>query len=190
MATIGTTPSADSDSGRMKPLIVFLGIGLSVFQVWAVVFSTIDPLLHRAIFLTWVLALGFLSYRPYRSGFKEGPAWLDIVLAVISALSGLYYIAHFERFSLRWSLIDSLTGSDLVVGITVTLLVALITRRFVGWPILLVALAFALYLLGGHLIPGTFSHRYFSFAEFIDVMAFTLAGHSERVRDRTNTTRQ
>jgi len=176
MATIETTPSADSDSGRMKTLIVFLGIGLSVFQVWAVVFSTIDPLLHRAIFLNWVLALGFLSYRPYRSGFKEGPAGLDIVLALVSALSGIYYIAHFERFSLRWSLIDSLTGADLVVGITVTLLVALITRRFIGWPILLIALAFALYLLGGHLLPGTFAHRYFSFAEFIDVMAFTLDG--------------
>jgi len=176
MATNETTPSSASDGGRVKTFIVFLGISLSVFQVWAVVFSTIDPLLHRAIFLTWVLALGFVSYRPYRSNFKEGPAGLDILLAVVSALSGIYYIVHFERFSLRWPLVESLTGPDLVVGITVTLLVALITRRFVGWPILLVAFAFALYLLGGHLIPGPFSHRYFSFAEFIDVMAFTLDG--------------
>ncbi|MDA2934555.1 TRAP transporter fused permease subunit [Acidobacteria bacterium AH-259-D05] len=176
MATNETTPSSSSDGGRLKTFIVFLGISLSVFQVWAVVFSTIDPLLHRAIFLTWILALGFVSYRPYRSDFKEGPAWLDILLAVVSALSGIYYIAHFKRFSLRWPLVESLTGPDLVVGITVTLLVALITRRFIGWPILLIAFTFALYLLGGHLIPGTFSHRYFSFAEFIDVVAYTLDG--------------
>ena len=85
---------ANSDSGGMKTLIVSLGIGLSVFQVWAVVFSTIDPLLHRAIFLTWVLALGFLSYRPYRSSFKEGPARLDIVMAVVSDKSLLPSTLH------------------------------------------------------------------------------------------------
>ena len=172
-----TTSSSDhSDGGRLKTFIVFLGIGLSVFQVWAVVFSTIDPLLHRAIFLTWVLALGFVSERPYRTKFREGPSGPDIFLAGASALSCVYYIAHFERFSLRWPLVDSLSILDLVVGVTVTLLVAVITRRYIGWPILLIASTFALYLLGGHLIPGPFSHRYFSFAEFIDVVAFTLDG--------------
>ncbi len=171
-----TLSSSSSDSGRVKTFIIVLGIGLSVFQVWAVVFSTIDPLLHRTIFLTWVLALGFVSYRPYRSNFKEEPTWLDVFLAVLSALSGLYYIAHFERFSLRWPLVDSLSGLDLLVGVTVSVLLALITKRFIGWPILLIAFIFALYLLGGHSIPGPLSHRYFSFAEFIDVMAFTLDG--------------
>ena len=38
-----------------------VAVALSVFAIWAVLFSTLDPYLHRALFTTVILALGFLA---------------------------------------------------------------------------------------------------------------------------------
>ncbi|MEE8583725.1 MAG: TRAP transporter fused permease subunit, partial [Acidobacteriota bacterium] len=155
---------------RFTTLIPALGVGLSLFQIWAVVFSTLDPLFHRAVFLAWILTFAFLS----RGAGKPSPA--DLLLAASSVICGAYYVLNFERIQNRWPLVDPLTGPDLMVAVLVVLLVGELTRRSVGWPILLVAAFFSLFLLWGHRLPGTFSHRYFSLSEFLDSSVFTING--------------
>src|SRR3972149_1675955 len=99
-----TTPEASSASTTvwLKPFLFWAGVGLSLFQVWSVVFSTLDPLLQRVVFLTWVLALAFLSFRPQRSDWQERPAIPEILEAGVSVLSGLYYLFPFARIQFRW----------------------------------------------------------------------------------------
>ena len=173
-----TTPEASSASTTvwLKPFLFWAGVGLSLFQVWSVVFSTLDPLLQRAVFLTWVLALSFLSFRPQRSDWQERPAIPEILEAGLSALAGLYYLFHFARIQFRWPMIDPLTPVDLFFGIVILVLVLDLTRRIVGWAVFLIAVVFSLYVLAGHLLPGTFSHRHFTFSEFVDQMVFTING--------------
>ena len=167
--------SADHDRGGLpeddlRQVTWFLGASLSVFQVWAVVFSTLDPLLHRVVFLVWMLVYAFLL----GSGGKRSR--LDVVLAVVAGICGVYYAVFFDRLQLRWPIIDPLTTVDFMVAAVLLLLVVELTRRFIGWPILVIASAFSLFLLLGHRVPGTFSHRYFSFGEFLDQMIFTING--------------
>ena len=166
------TPQDRSSSPHapLRRIAKYLGVSLAIFQVWAVVFSTLDPLLHRVIFLVWVLAYAFLL------GSGSIKPRLDSALAIGAVLCGCYYALHFERLQWRWPMVDPLTIPDLAVGAALLLLVTELTRRFIGWPILIIASLFALFLLLGHQIQGTFSHRYFSVGEFLDQMIFTING--------------
>jgi TRAP transporter 4TM/12TM fusion protein len=156
--------------------LYWFAVSLSVFQVWSVVFSTLDPLLQRAVFLSWVSGLAFLGFRPYRSDYREQPSRLELLEALLSILTGVYFVWHFDRILWRWPMIDALTSADLFFGAVAILLVLDLTRRFVGWAVLLIAAVFSLYVLMGHLLPGTFSHRQFTPSEFVDQMVFTING--------------
>ena len=163
-------------TSRLEPSLVIFGAICSLFQLWLVVFSAVDPLLKRALFLSWVLTFAFLGYRPHRSQFRERPSVLDLILAFLSASFGLYYWSQFGRVLYRWPLIDTLTIPDLVCAAIVIVLVLELTRRFIGWFIVWTVLVFSLYLLLGHWLPGPFSHRYFSLTELADQMVFTMNG--------------
>jgi TRAP transporter 4TM/12TM fusion protein len=161
---------------KLEASLFILGASFSLFQVWLVVFSTLDPLLQRALFLSWVLTFAFLGYRPYRSQFHEPPTMLEMLLASFSAFFGLYYWFHFERVLYRWPLIDALSTADLLYAAILVVLVLELTRRLIEWVIVWTVLVFSLYLLVGHWIPGPFSHRYFSLDELADQMVFTMNG--------------
>lgn len=162
--------------GGLESTLLIFGAVCSLFQLWMVVGSSVDPLLQRALFLSWVLTFAFASYRPYRSDFQKGPSRSDIALAVLSASFGLYYWLSFDRILNRWPLIDALTAADLVCAAVVTILVLELTRRLIGWFIVWTVLVFSVYLVVGHWIPGTFSHRHLSLTELADQMVFTMNG--------------
>ncbi|HEX9722817.1 MAG TPA: TRAP transporter large permease subunit, partial [Vicinamibacteria bacterium] len=163
-------------TGRLESSLVIFGALGSLFQLWLVVVSAVDPLLQRALFLSWVLTFAFASHRPYRSDFRENASRLDITLAVLSASFGFYYWLHFERVLNRWPLVDALSTLDILCAAIVVILVLELTRRLIGWFIVWTVLAFSLYLLMGHWIPGPFSHRHFSLTEVADQMVFTMNG--------------
>ena len=179
MDTTSTAPSATVSTGEhsaFRKFLFWFGVALSAYQLWAVVFSTIDPLLQRAVFLYWVMALAFLGLRPRRSNFREMPNWLELAEGTLSAISGLYFASQFGRILIHWPMIDALTDWDLFFGSTTILLVLDLTRRFVGKAVLIIAVLASLYVLAGHFIPGPFSHRQYSFPEFVDQMVFTING--------------
>jgi len=133
-------------------------------------------LLHRTIFLVWILAYAFLSIRAYRSEFRQGPSAIEIVEALLVIAAGGYYLLHFDRILSRWPMIDPMTGPDLFFGAVIILVLLDVTRRVVGWPIVIITILFCLYALAGDRLSGSFSHRPFSLVEFIDQMAYTLNG--------------
>ncbi len=161
---------------RWKAFLYSIGVGLSLFQLWSVVVSTLDPLLQRAIFLSWVLALAFFGLRFQRSGGRQLPSALELVEGVLGLGAGLYYLVHFPRIQNHWPMIDLLTPPDLFFGVIVFLLVLDVTRRVIGWPIVIIAALFTLYVLAGHHVRGPFSHREFSVTEFLDQMVYTING--------------
>ena len=163
-------------AGRWKTVLFVFGVSLSLFQLWSVVLSTLDPLLQRVLFLSWVLALSFLGLRFQRSAGRELPTAAEFVEGLLAILAGLYYLYHFTRIQNHWPMIDPLTVWDLFFGVVAFLLVLDMTRRVIGWPIVVIAVLFTLYALAGHLVPGPFSHRPFSVAEFLDQMVFTING--------------
>ena len=171
----GATP-AFGDRPLLKKLLSVLGVGCSLFQLWAIVFAEIDPLLHRAIFLVWIMAFAFLSIRAHRSEYRQGPSAIEIAEALLVIVAGGYYVLQFDRILSHWPMIDPMTGPDLFFGAVILLVLLDLTRRVVGWPVVIITLLFCIYALAGDRLGGSFSHRPFSLAEFIDQMVYTLNG--------------
>lgn len=171
-----SSSAVPQERANLRRLLSVLGVGCSLFQLWAILFAGLDPLLHRALLLAWILVFAFLGVRASRSGYRQGPSRLEIAEAVLAALGGVYYWRHFDRILSHWPMVDAMTGMDEFFAAAIFLLLLDLTRRVVGWPVVIIAALFSAYALAGHYLSGTFSHRRFSLPEFLDQMIYTLNG--------------
>ncbi len=71
---------------------------------------------------------------------------------------------------------DEVTRSQLLLGIILTLVLLEVTRRVVGWPLALIGLLFAAYMLYGHHLPGMLRGFQFSLPEVIEQLYLTSEG--------------
>src|SRR5690606_36883514 len=65
---------------------------------------------------------------------------------------------------------------DYFFGIVVLILVLEMTRRSMGWPLVIVALVFIVYTLYGQYFPGILQHSGVNFQMFIEHMYLTTEG--------------
>jgi TRAP transporter 4TM/12TM fusion protein len=150
--------------------IAFVGIGLSLFQLYSAGIQPLGLFYQRGIHLALVMMLCFLMFGP-RAGKPRGPiaALFDTVLFFSSAASGLYLVWFLDDIMGRagfWS------DTDIVMAwvCTITLLEA--SRRAVGTGLTIIGIVAILYaVLGsrgplagfGEWMPGILSHRGYSF---------------------------
>ena len=139
---------------RLDTLIGAIAVAFALFQLWWAAIGTLATLQLVYAHLGFALCLIFLR-NPLPFG-RAGRA-LDalIILAAIAACA--YPVIDYLEIARRG------TGnpSDLVVvlGALTTLLVLEATRRVVGWPLALLAIAFIAYGFLGPYMPGALAHR-------------------------------
>jgi TRAP transporter 4TM/12TM fusion protein len=164
-------------TGWWKTLVTLIGVALTFYEIWAALFVKLDPWLHRSVFLTFILILTFIVYSPSKSSQeKMGPSYVDIFLAVLGTAAGVYFVLNAERFITRWPQVDPLSFMDVFFGLVVFLMVLEITRRTVGFPLLVIVLIFLVYSFLGQYLPAGFSHRGMTIVRFVDQMIYTLDG--------------
>ena len=131
---------------------------LSLFHYYTAGFGLLQEVTHRGVHLAFVLGLIFLVF-PHRKGLLEHGTghvpWFDWLLAAAVAASVLYIPYVFEDLAFR---VGNPSTLDVVMGSV--LLVALLeaTRRSMGWPLPLIAIAFIAYAMAGPLFPGLLKH--------------------------------
>lgn len=159
--------------------IVFISIGLlfSLYQIWSVIFSKMDPINQMSIHLAFVLVLTFFlfhfSNRVPHSKLFTG---IDGVFIVLATSCGVYYFIHADRIAMRAVGVDPLTTWDIIFGLIFVLLSIEAARRTIGFAIILVALLFIAYALFGHLLGGIWFHHEMSPVEVLDQLAFSFNG--------------
>jgi TRAP transporter 4TM/12TM fusion protein len=119
----------------------------SVYHLYTGYFGQPEAHLHRSIHLTIVFVMVFIMYpldkKPWNAPFRM-TRLVDLFLIAIALGAELYYLADIEGYPYR---IPSPNLMDLIVGVIVYLLVLEITRRTVGWPMVLIALFFTIHAL-------------------------------------------
>lgn len=124
-------------------------LALGLFHLYTAVFGSFEAYLQRAIHLTWVLPMAFILYPFASSKKRELPEnkvpWYDWILAVASAAPGIYIIMHYDQIMMRIQGVDDITMIQMVLGTMLILLLLEATRRVVGLPLVIVALAFVIY---------------------------------------------
>ncbi|RHW29612.1 TRAP transporter permease [Oceanobacillus profundus] len=159
-------------------LFIFFAFGLSVYQIWSVIFGNLDPLNQMAIHLAFILALTFLlyGYSKKEAVRSHKPSLIDYSFVVLAFSAGIYFTFHAERIAVRIPIMNPLTGWDLFFGLVFIVLTIEATRRTIGFPIIvLVFIGFA-YTLWGHHFDGLFGHREMSAVEFIEKLTYGFNG--------------
>jgi TRAP transporter 4TM/12TM fusion protein len=120
-----------------------------------------------AAVLALTLPLAFIVFSPRRR--RTGAAgWWDVTLAVVGALAAGYVMVRYPDLQGR---LVYLPLEGLVLGSVLILLVLEGVRRCCGIAMLIVTLAFIVYALIGHLLPGLLGSKYVRWERLVVYLA-------------------
>ncbi|MDF2839291.1 MAG: transporter, fusion protein [Clostridia bacterium] len=160
-------------SGFPLKIVTSLAIMFSLFQLYTAVFGVLPAQLQRSIHLSFAFVLAYLMYPGSKKMSKNKMHWLDIGLAVIAGLVGLYITFNYNALIMR---AGDQTPIDIFVAILAILFVLEAARRVVGLPIVIIASTFLLYAKIGPYLPGFLNHRGYSIERIASHMYFTTEG--------------
>lgn len=158
--------------------------GLAFYQIYASGFALIRELLHRGVFLAFMLGLVFLmfSFRRSKSIVPPAPAWWhvggiplwDIALALIGVAAALYLPLLPPDIVARR--IGNPATSDIIMGTALLILVLEAARRSVGWTLPFISLLFLAFAYFGRYMPGALLHGGASWDAIINHLYMTNQG--------------
>lgn len=152
------------------------GFGLSLFHLYTGAVGTLNPLVQRAVHLTPVMVLVFLLYPAMKSSPGNRPSVPDLVMAVISAVFGIYFLVQAPETMQRMWYVSPLNAADQVLGVLAVLLLLEATRRTLGMMMLVTAVVALLYASAGAYIPGLFGHPGFNVTQMVDYLVWSDQG--------------
>ena len=130
-----------------KPAVIFrvVLICFSLFCIWVTLFATFLEEIRLTSFMGLIVFLGFLYYPADKNKVRPNSIpWYDVLWMIMGSGAFLYYtfnagmiIQQGTRFK-PYQIVIALIGIMALIELT---------RRCVGWPIIIVALVFILYAL-------------------------------------------
>ena len=163
-------------SGKVFYILSIIAVGLSVFQLWNVLFPRLSAVQFRPAHLTWVLTLIFLKYPLVREGhqFFLHLRILDFFLIFLNIAAGVV-ILSFDYNDLTY-FISGLDPLYFIAALVFFVLVLEATRRAVGWVMTVLCMFFVFYNLFGNYLPGHFAIKDFSIMEFFSFQIYSTHG--------------
>jgi TRAP transporter 4TM/12TM fusion protein len=143
-------------TGLLNRFTALLAIAFSFFHLYIAGIGIMSMSAARHIHLILSMVLIFLIYPLSKKKPRSWTFYFDLILAALAVSVGLYLELQVE--ALEWRAGEPNTA-DLIFGLTAILLTLEITRRAVGFPLVVTAGLFILYAYFGNLIPGYFGHR-------------------------------
>ena len=152
---------ADKPARRLSGWVaIAVAVVAGALSAWVLV-SVFRPrieLQYRMIFLSVVLPLTFLVYRPglrrrpvpVSERGHDNPGIADWALAALSVVVCIYPVLNFDEFVVRG---PAATDTDVVMGLLLVVLVLEAARRTVGWVFPAICVAFLLYAYYGGYLP-------------------------------------
>ncbi|WP_102349039.1 TRAP transporter permease [Bacillus sp. Marseille-P3661] len=158
-------------------LISALALIMAIFHLYAGGIQLFPATQQRAIHIGLAFALIFLLYpfsRKKKSG-AEKPILMasNVVLAIISILSGVYIFTHFMELATSLNSPSTLT---MLVGILVILMTLEASRRILGWSLPIISLIFIVYAFIGDKLPLMFAHSGFSLERIVTQVGLSNQG--------------
>jgi len=162
--------------------VTTLLIVLSIFHYYTAGFGLLREATHRGVHLAFVLALIFLVFGfNKKESAQRAASWhhpfglplYDWLLAIAAVVSALYIPYVFDDLAFRVGNPDTL---DVVMGTTLIVLLLEATRRAMGWPLPIIAIAFMLYALFGPSFPGLLKHAGATWSQVVNHQYLTSQG--------------
>ena len=131
--------------------------GFSLYCIYVTLFATFLEEIRLTSFMALIVLLGFFTY-PAKKGMQKVNymPWYDVVLMVGGTGSFLYYTFNAQTIIQQGT---RFTTFQIIIGVVGVIALMEVTRRSVGWPILIVAAAFIIYALSYGLTNPDFFGR-------------------------------
>jgi len=129
--------------------VTLIAVSMSLYHMYVAAFGPPEAVIFRGIHLMFALTLVYILY-PLRPG--GAAAWRTVDAAFLAL--GLAFVLHiffnYEYFLNRIIYIDDLTFWDKFYAVAAIVVTLDATRRVIGWPLPLTAIAFLGYALSTH----------------------------------------
>jgi len=175
---------------RFRPLaagatwiVSILLVSLSIFHYYTAGFGLLRESTHRGVHLAFVLSLIFLVFGFNKRAYKREPksTWFspggvplfDWAIALALALTVLYIPYIFEDLAFKVGNPDTI---DVVMGTILLLGLLEGTRRAMGWPLPIIAIAFIVYAMFGRDFPGLLKHAGNTWPQVVNHLYLTSQG--------------
>jgi TRAP transporter 4TM/12TM fusion protein len=151
------------DTGGLAGKLIFaLAVAWSLFQLWYASplpfefgWGILNDTEARSLHLGVALLLAFLCF-PFLKQQRTRIPWFDWLLAIAGAFAGAYFLLFYNELATR-------PGrpilQDIVVASVGLVLLLEATRRAVGLPMTILALAFLAYIMLGRYLPDVIAHK-------------------------------
>jgi len=180
----GVSPGESQTRTLSGPTGLFaraLAISLSIYVLLYIstAFRLIDVTLygsHRALAYSFIIILVFLYYPARPGGPRTHVPWYDWLLAGVGATGSLYAFVSWDAWLFG---VGIPTPTEEVLGAALVLVSLEASRRSLGLGFTLVAAAFVVYPMVGHLLPGVLRTQPNTFSAI--VQNFYFAGTSNGI---------
>jgi TRAP transporter 4TM/12TM fusion protein len=162
-------------TGPARWLVFSVAVGLACFHLYTAAFGVLSPLYQRSIHLLGLMFIGFLLYRPRPGARGESPG-LDWMLGLALIAMAVFFLRAFVPAAVLERGIMGPTEPELWVGMGLVVLILEATRRAVGIPIVLVAMAFLAYGMLGPYLPDFLAHKGYSPQRLVSYLVWTTEG--------------
>lgn len=163
-------------SGLNKKIVALVAIMFAGYHLTIAFLGVPEPFQLRPIHLGFAMFLGFVIYPFSKKSKRDSVPWYDWILAGISVAIPLHIQLNYERITWRFPYLDELTMADMILGVLLVILIMELTRRIVGWALVILALLFVGHSLLGKQLPGILYHPGVSVNQFIDHIYLTNTG--------------
>ena len=171
-----TTSSTSAIEWSILKVIAVIGIGLSLFELYTAGIIAMTAMRHRAVFLTSILVIAFLTRPLYKGAGRDrlnGALCIDLILVAMSVAVGAYIFIDLNGIFDRqgdWS------QWDITVGITLVALVLEATRRVIGLNLTCIAFGFLMFGYFGPYMPNILVHKGYSIERMATTLSLTTEG--------------
>lgn len=149
---------------------------LATFVVFTAVFGVLTAVIQRSIVwgFTVVITLVNLSRKSIDKKDKITiMSVIYIILAIVAVVASVYICATFKLTVER---AGQYTQLDIIISFLVFALMIFAAQRSLGWPMVIIALAFVAYAMFGRYIPGSFGHRGYTIKRLMPYLSLGTEG--------------
>jgi len=160
-----------------KTIIAVISLGWVFFQLLLPKIIILNSVTVRTIHLAFAITLVFLT-QPFLKNKKvivkkKIIPYYDYILAIIAALSVLYFL-------INWTAITQRSGNptlfDLMVGTLLIILLLESSRRIIGPALAIIAVLFSTYAFLGPYMPSIFAFKGVSLTKYMNQIALSTEG--------------
>ncbi|MDP2718509.1 MAG: TRAP transporter fused permease subunit, partial [Dehalococcoidia bacterium] len=121
-----------------------------------------------SLFLGFIMALIFLTVPARKTSPGKRVPWYDACAALFCIIGSIYLALVYADFEFTKGV--GYTPFQLFLGVVAIVLLLETTRRTVGWPMIILTIAFVLYAGFGNYVPGILTTRGYDFDRIIGVL--------------------